>query len=169
MVLEGRGELAMLLMVRFIFDWERKEGFNKNHENFLIPAESQFLHYFDSYRLPCSLRSRLCSLRAFAASLLLFSLLLSVLCRLLPTWRLTPLQASLLLCSTFVMNRRTTRYSRFSVLIMNAITSSITRSTLWISTSMFCFGGLRYSCGTMVLDALFKIKNEQDPTFAFRR
>ena len=25
------------------------------------------------------------------------------------------------------------------------------------------------SCGTMVLDALFKIKNEQDPTFAFRR
>ncbi|KAK8806162.1 succinate dehydrogenase [Blastocystis sp. subtype 4] len=24
-------------------------------------------------------------------------------------------------------------------------------------------------CGTMVLDALFKIKNEQDPTFAFRR
>ena len=25
------------------------------------------------------------------------------------------------------------------------------------------------SCGTMILDALFKIKNEQDPTFVFRR
>ena len=26
-----------------------------------------------------------------------------------------------------------------------------------------------YSCGPMVLDALFKIKNEQDPTLTFRR
>ena len=28
---------------------------------------------------------------------------------------------------------------------------------------------LRCSCGTMILDALFKIKNDQDPSFVFRR